>query len=84
MLALPAVAAGERELLRAEADPGPVPASGLERDQHISILFGQIDLQLYIGTVPRSFIRNNTGSQRSRSYRQVPNSTPNPKLPYSY
>ena len=29
----------------------------------------------------RSFIRNNTGSQRSRSYRQVPSSTPNPKLP---
>ena len=29
----------------------------------------------------RSFIRNNTGSQRFRSYRQVPNSTPNPKLP---
>ena len=29
----------------------------------------------------RSFIRNDTGPQRSRSYRQVPNSTPNPKLP---
>ena len=29
----------------------------------------------------RSFIRNDTGSQRSRSYRQVPNSTHNPKLP---
>ena len=30
----------------------------------------------YIGESVRSFIRNNTGSQRSRSYRQVPNSTP--------
>ena len=33
------------------------------------------------GTPARSFKRNNIGSQRSHSYRQVSNSTPNPKLP---
>ena len=45
-----------------------------EADTEVSRVFSGL-------TDRRSFIRNDTGSQQPRSYRQVPNSTPNPKLP---
>ena len=54
---------------------------GFPPQRHKSVYSADL---LYILFTYRSFIRNDTGSQRSRSYRHVPDSTPNPKLPQLY